>query len=224
MKHLLMLRGVNCEEPDELNLVAVEFFFDRLVNWFPPLSRLDSIKLSGMKTMDFLGPKDCWDIELFDCELLSFVLEPIDEYDESAGAGIWCGHLDKTSPYIQNLDEFLTLDYGRAPYDVWIEASNSTYKRLLKVLVNWIALSRMVISRIYCNCNGLKKRRFYCWKLSILFQRCLLFMMVPFLTYLWSIPIPEIEYFCGGNDIAERLSRIQTLFNSMPTVSNLLSR
>lgn len=77
--------------------------------------------------MDVLGSKECWDIELFDCELLSFVLEPIDEYDESAGAGIWCGHLDKTSPYIQNLDEFLTLDYGRAPYDVWIEASNSTY-------------------------------------------------------------------------------------------------
>ena len=59
MNHLLVLRGVNCEEPDELNLVEVEFFFDRLVNWYPPLSRLDSIKLSGMKTMDFLGPKEC---------------------------------------------------------------------------------------------------------------------------------------------------------------------
>ena len=196
-------------------------FFDRLANWYPPLSRLDSIKLSSIKVMDFLGPKECWTFWL---RALKFCF--------GTHRWIWwicrsrnlmrASRQDKSLYHIQSLDEFLTLDYGRAPYDVWIEASNSTYKRLLKVLVNWIALSRMVISRIYC--NGLKKRRFYCWKLSILFQRCLLFMMVPFLTYLWSIPIPEIEYFCGGNDIAERLRRIQTLFNSMLTVSNLLSR
>lgn len=46
------------------------------------------------------------------------------------------GILARQVPISKSLDEFLTLDYGRAPYDVWIEASNSTYKRLLKVLVN----------------------------------------------------------------------------------------
>ena len=100
--------------------------------------------------MDFLGPKECWDIEL-----LSFLF----------GTHRWIWWICRSrnlmraswqdKSYIQSLDEFLTLDYGRAPYDVWIEASNSTYKRLLKVLVNWIALSRRVISRIYC--HGLKK-------------------------------------------------------------------
>lgn len=54
MKHRLScFRVVNSEEPDELNLVAVDDFCGYFLVTF---KAWDSIKLSGMNTKDFLGP------------------------------------------------------------------------------------------------------------------------------------------------------------------------